>query len=42
MKEGVQREQLLRMAQNWEQMAQDRERLTRLHPEIALDLDPSE
>jgi hypothetical protein len=41
MKEGVQREQLLRMAENWDQMAADRERLTRLHPEIALDPDPS-
>lgn len=42
MKEGLQREQLLRMAQNWDQMAEDRERLARLHPEISLNDKPRE
>jgi hypothetical protein len=42
MKEGVQREQLLKMAQNWNQMAADRERLARLHPEISLDRNGSD
>jgi hypothetical protein len=37
MKDGLQREQLLEMARNWDQMAKDRDRLARLHPEIAVD-----
>lgn len=37
MKEGTQREQLLDMARNWDQMAKDRDRLARLHPEISLE-----
>jgi hypothetical protein len=41
-KEGVQRDQLLEMARNWEQMAEDRDRLARLHPEIALEIKPKE
>lgn len=42
MKDGPQREQLLEMARNWDQMAKDRERLARLHPEISLDEKPTE
>ena len=42
MKDSPQREQLLEMARNWDQMARDRDRLARLHPEIALEDKPSE
>jgi len=41
-KEGPQRDQLLEMARNWDQMAVDRDRLARLHPEISIDDKASE
>jgi hypothetical protein len=41
-KDGPQREQLLQMARNWDQMAEDRNRLAKLHPEIAVNDDPTD
>jgi hypothetical protein len=35
MEQGEHRDQLLRMAETWERLADDRERLIRRHPEIA-------
>jgi hypothetical protein len=40
MKEGPQRDQLLDMAKNWDTLAEDRDRLARLHPEISLEKEP--
>jgi len=34
---GEQREQLLGMARHWDELAQDRTNLIRLHPELALE-----
>jgi hypothetical protein len=34
---GDQRDQLLRMARHWEDLARDRTALITLHPELALD-----
>ena len=42
LKGGPQRDQLLEMAKNWDQMAEDRDRLARRHPEISLDDKPSD
>jgi len=35
--EGDQRDQLLRMADVWEQLAEDRENLVRQHPELDVE-----
>ncbi len=37
MKDGEQQDQLLGIAKMWEALAEDRERLTRLHPELATE-----
>jgi hypothetical protein len=41
-KEGVQREQLLEMARNWEQMAEDRDRGGGVDMEVGLEIKPKD
>lgn len=40
--QGVQREQLIEMADTWERLAEDRSDLLQRHPELALDSELSE
>jgi hypothetical protein len=40
--EGEQRNQLLEMARTWENLAADREKLVRNHPELDISKRPSE